>query len=154
MDEQRRSCRHAQLVEAAIRGLDRHRQRGRRREVEVCRDASPRVQDRDIGRARDRRPGVVGDAEHALSDGHIRDTGADRVDNAGHLDTDAARKLAREQPPAQCGICRREAACVNEDANATALGLGNLDLVDAKHVGGLAVGVKAKRAGLPGSGHR
>ena len=85
----------AELVEGARGRLDGGRQRGRAGEVKRRRDRRIVGQHRQLGLGRP----VGGEAEHAITDGHIRDALTDLVDDAGRLVAQGLRELADPSGP-------------------------------------------------------
>jgi hypothetical protein len=66
---------------------------------------------RQLGRAR----AVVGEAEHPVTDGGVRDTRTDLVDDARHLAARRLRELPAHQALAQLPVGRVDAGGVHRD---------------------------------------
>jgi hypothetical protein len=133
----------AEVLQAPVGRLGRHRQGGRPQRVEPRRDADPVVHDRAIRCAGTGGAGVVGRAHDEIADGDIGDALADGVHDPGHLQPDAARHRAREQPTAQRPIGRVQAARMHDDADSAGKRARHGDPIQAQDLDRLAILVEA-----------
>jgi hypothetical protein len=129
-----------------VGGADRHRQRGRLREVKVPGDGGPTVHDRAVRRAPGRRLAPVGGSEHDVTDIGAGGAVPDGLDGARHVDPDAAGEGAREQAPAQRPVGRGKPARVHGYADPAGPRLRNRHGLQAQHLARLPVLVESHRA--------
>jgi hypothetical protein len=87
--------------------------------------------------------GVVGRAHDEVADGDILDALADGVNHPRHLQPDATRQRAREQPAAEGPIGRVQSARMDDDADAPGKRTRHGDPIQAQDLGRLAVLVEA-----------
>jgi hypothetical protein len=131
VDEQRAAPPDTELVKGARGRLDGGRQRGSAREVKRRRDRRIPGQDRQLGLGR---PLGV-EAEHAITDGHVRNALAQLVDDARRLVAHGLRELGIHQALALLPVTRVDAGRSHRDPDLarTRMRLGQIrDLEDLR----------------------